>query len=200
MDYKNNKNMLVGIKGNIGSGKTESSKILNILFPFVEYAMADPLKKIGDILGFTKEELYGTQDQKLEKNKHWNISSREFLQVFGTDVCREFLPKKIPQMDNIWIHCFEIFCSQNRDTNIIVSDVRFVNEAESIRNLGGIIIEIQRPDNESDEWENVSVNDYKEHISESESAFITPDFILQNDSDIENLTRELTKIIIKQYF
>lgn len=192
--------MLVGIKGKIGSGKTESAKILQSIYPFTEYAMADPIKKIGSILGFTQEELYGTQTQKLEKNKRWDISSREFLQVFGTDICREFLPSKIPQMDKLWIRCFEIFCSQNRDANIVVSDVRFVEEAESIRKLGGIIIEIQRPEKDSDVRENGLVRDPMEHASETESKNIIPDYIIQNDSSIKHLAKELSKIIVTQYY
>jgi len=201
MDYKYNKNMLIGIKGKIGVGKTESAKILKESFPFQEYAMADPIKKIGAILGFSQDELYGSQEQKLRINKHWGVSSREFLQKFGTDVCRLFMPTKIPQMKNLWVQCFEIFCEEHRDTNIIVSDVRFIDEADSIRKMGGIIIEIQRKEKEkeNDEWEDVELHNPHGHVSETEMDGIVADFVVENNSDVKHLTDELTKIIVRKY-
>jgi hypothetical protein len=183
--------MIVGIKGKIGSGKTLSSNIIREIFPFTEYAMAYPIKKIGDVLGFTNAELYGTQSQKLEKNKHWGISGREFMQIFGTDICRDVLPTKIPQMDKIWVRCFDIFCSDHCDENIIVSDVRFIDEAQAIKKCGGFIIEIQRPQ------KSIGQNDdiVREHISETESDQIIPDFIIKNDSDIAELTTKIYNTI-----
>ena len=121
-------------------------------------------------------------------------------QVFGTDICHEFLLSKIPQMDKLWIRCFEIFYSQNRDANVVVSDVRFAEEVESIRKLGGTIIEIQRPEKDSDVRENGLVRDPMEHASETESKNIIPDYIIQNDSSIKHLAEELSKIIVTQYY
>ncbi len=59
--------MIVLITGNIGSGKTLASTILQEEFGYHEYTFSEPLKKIAIILGFTEQQIYGTQDQKLEK-------------------------------------------------------------------------------------------------------------------------------------
>lgn len=190
MDNKRNKKFLLGIKGKIGAGKTESAKILKKHFPSMEYAMADPIKQIGRILGFSDEELYGTQKQKLQKNKYWGISSREFLQTFGTEVCRNFLPTVIPQMNNIWVRNFEIFCQKNQGNNIIVSDVRFLDEAASIKKLGGIIIEVQRPDLKS-----ADVLSHNIHQSETEQDQIESDYLIMNNSTIKHLQEELIKVV-----
>jgi len=73
--------MIIGISGFIGSGKTTAANYL-VQKGFKEYSMAGPLKKIAEIFHFELHQLYGTQEQKLELNKYWNISGREFLQKF----------------------------------------------------------------------------------------------------------------------
>ena len=57
--------MIIGITGKIGSGKSTLAQILEEKFGYTEYSMATPLKEIGRIFGFTEEQLYGTQEQKL---------------------------------------------------------------------------------------------------------------------------------------
>lgn len=204
MDYKYNENILIGIKGKMGAGKTASATILKKHYPFLEYAMADPIKEIAKILGFTETELYGTQAQKLEHNAYWDVSAREFLQKFGTDVCRDHLPTKIPQMNKLWVKCFEIFCNKNRSKNIIVSDIRFIDEAAAIKNCGGIIIEICRTPKEKDEWENIDLeagklHDPTTHASETEMDQIKADYIIKNDQSMEFLKEELLRVVITHY-
>lgn len=188
--------MLVGIKGKMGAGKSKSAEILKDNFKFSEYAMAEPIKKFAEILGFTKKELYGTQEDKLRINKFWGISARQFLQKFGTDVCRKHLPTIIPEMSNIWVQAFELYCQKNKNKNIIVSDVRFQDEANAIKKNGGIIIEIQRP-REDEEWE--KIEEHTQHASETEMDSIKADYVVINNKDLTYLKEELLRIIIKQY-
>ena len=91
--------MIYGIIGKIGSGKTTISEYLK-LKGFLEYSFATPLKKVAIALGFSDSEIHGTQEEKLNVNKTWNISGREFLQKFGTEVCRNMLPDLFPVLKN----------------------------------------------------------------------------------------------------
>ena len=216
MDYIYNKNMLVGIKGKIGSGKTTSAKILTEQFYFIEYAMADPIKTIAITLGFTKPEVYGTQSERLTPNAFWGVSGRHFLQKFGADVCRDFLPTQIPEMSDIWVRLFERFLLESRDKNIIISDVRFLSEEAAIRKHGGIIIEINRdvpiaPEpspndmdkkDDLDGWFKVDVKNkpaHEQHKSETEQDQIKADYIIPNTGTLEELTTKLKTAIIKHY-
>jgi hypothetical protein len=205
MEYKHGKNILIGIKGKMGVGKTESASILKEHHQFLEYAMAEPIKEIAKILGFTETELYGNQTQKLGINSHWGISAREFLQKFGTEVCRDHLPTKIPQMNKLWITCFEIFCNKNLSKNIIVSDVRFVDEANAIKSCGGIIIEICRTSEEIYDWGNINdletgnYHDPTKHTSETEMDNIEADYTINNDQSLEFLKKELLRVVLKHY-
>jgi hypothetical protein len=109
---------------------------------------AKPLKDIAVILGFEQHQVFGTQEQKLETNKFWGISGRKFLQVFGSEVCRDFVPKALPDMDfnhkTMWVRLFEKYYSDNKDKPIVVSDVRFEDESDTIRSLGGYVIRVER--------------------------------------------------------
>ena len=57
----------------------------------------------------------------------------------------------------------------------VVPDVRFANEAEAIRELGGVIVRVERP----------GVGPLSAHVSEVPPA--EPDFIIRNNGTIRDL-------------
>jgi hypothetical protein len=61
---------------------------------------------------------------------------RELLQWLGTDLCREVVDK------NIWLNIAKKEIAKH--SNVVVTDVRFKNEADLIRELGGSTIQIFR--------------------------------------------------------
>ena len=191
---------LIGICGEIGSGKTTLATRLKTHKRYKEYSIAGPLKNIALNLGFKFEQVHGSQSQKLEPNKYWNISAREFLQKFGTDLCRDILPNVIPNMNmgkynSLWVRLMEIewdklyphFGSDSGYTGMVVSDVRFPDEAQSIQERGGIIIKIIRPiDKSGDEYK---------HSSETSINFIKPDKYIINDGSIDDLYQKIDQIL-----
>lgn len=176
--------MLVGITGKIGAGKSTLATQL-VRRGFTEYSFSQPLKQIACVLGFDDNQVFGTQEQKMEVNETWGISGREFMQKFGTSVCREFLPAVIPQMRGIWIKCFERFFHHNAG-NVVVDDVRFVDEADAIKKLGGIIIRVVGPHEGDAHASEVSMDDYP------------ADFVIHNKMDgLYWLYRQLSQIMKK---
>lgn len=175
--------MIIGLTGYIGSGKTTIADYIEFRYGFPQYSFAGPIKEIAEILGFTQEQLNGSQEDKLAINQHWNISAREFLQKFGTEVCREFLPRVIPEMSDIWIKLFKIRAQQEK--NILISDVRFPDEAKAIHELGGVIIRITRQKN----------NSHMPHKSETYIDQIPADYEINNTGSLQNLFNLVDSII-----
>lgn len=169
---------IIAITGTIGSGKSTLLKHLVDKYGYVEMNFADALKEIGAIFGFTNEQLYGTQKQKLEIHEKWNISARTFLQKVGTEIFRDSLPKAIPAMVftyGVWVDIL-----QQRYTKlgkrIVIGDLRFLNEARFVRDNGGIIVRTLRNNKVS----SASGVEFK-HASELELNSIDPNFIIDND-------------------
>lgn len=183
--------MLIGITGKIGSGKTTVGNYLVNYWEFQEYIMAEPIKHIGAIFGFSRSQLYGTQNQKLEIHPHWGISGREFLQKIGTDMFRDRLREVIPNMKidkSVWCDIFKL--KYNRGINTVVSDVRFLDEAQTIKDLGGIIIRIVR-----DVPYGNSESESNSHISEIEQDGILQDFTITNNGDVKTLYRSIDNVL-----
>jgi hypothetical protein len=176
------------IVGPIGSGKSTVACILQ-QYGFKEEAFAKPIKEFALSIGFKNSQIYGTQIEKLEVNKFWRISGREFLQKFGSDLCRSLLPGAIPNMEmdgsTIWVRSMEQ--KINKYPLIVVSDGRFQDEAKLIKDYNGIIIRMNR---------NVDINDKtSNHISERSMNEIDPDYMIDNNSTLEELEEVVCRIM-----
>jgi dephospho-CoA kinase len=189
---------LVGICGEIGSGKTLVSDYLVNNLHYDEYAFAKPLKDIAITMGFTHTEVYGTQAQKLSKNKYWGISAREFLQKFGTEIGREMMPSVIPNMNmgesgSPWIKLFEIYWKslierKGVSATLVVSDVRFVDEAKAVKQNSGVVIRLVRKRKDTSGFEH-------KHTSETSMNGIEPDYIVTNDGTKDELYKKIQIIL-----
>lgn len=183
--------MIIGITGKIGSGKSTIAEHLRDSYGYTEYSFASPLKQIGEIFGFSITELYGSQEQKLETNKIWGVSAREFLQKVGTELFRETLPKVLPDLKikrGVWSDIFRNVYQKKPDL-YVVSDVRFLDEYQTIKDLGGIVIRITR--------RHTINKGGKEHVhrSEMELDYIVPDFTIENNGNIEELKEKMDDIL-----
>lgn len=170
---------IIGVTGNANSGKDTLADyiISNKNNSFVKYALAKPIKDIMiEHLGFTYEQCY---DQKLKQieDDFWGISPREVMLLIGTKMFRE------NWRYDFWVKLMEKKIIDNSEENIIVSDVRFANEAEMIKSHGGIIVNVKRPNNP------IKVN----HISENGLSNDLIDYTIINDSTIENYYNKIDK-------
>lgn len=198
---------IVGIVGFIGSGKNTAAEYF-VQNGYKLESFASSLKDtVSSIFGWDRRLLEGdTEESRIfrETIDGWwserlnikNLTPRFILQYFGTDLFRD----KFHQ--DIWIASLErkILSSEN---NIVISDVRFMNEVESLRNNGAIIIRIRRGDEPV--WYDYvkSTVDYdinhpllrNVHPSEYGLVGCEFDYVIDNDSTIEELYNKLEKIL-----
>lgn len=145
---------LIGLAGKKGVGKSTLASALVCNLDGEEYSFALPLKRaVREIFHFTDAQLgfvsYGCKDKE-EKDSFWNVSPRQIMQVVGTELFRDKLAELFPDNDrfsngHIWISAFERWYNERKDNTVIVSDVRFANEASAIRAMGGEVWLIERP-------------------------------------------------------
>jgi hypothetical protein len=183
--------VLIGLVGKKGSGKdTLKDYITKNNNNLVSYAFADPLKEIcGILFQLNHEQLYGHQNIKEKKIDELNVSPRILLQRIGTNLFRKQLLNVLPEMkdvlkdDSIWIFAFKRWYQNNKHKDVIVSDVRFENEAECIRDMGGILIYIDRYLETDDE-----------HESEKNIEKIKCDYVIKNKSTIIDLYKNFDNL------
>lgn len=116
------------------------------------------------------------------------MSVRDFLQALGTDSLRNNLHP------NVWVNALMADYKpvdynddeQPRLPNWIITDCRFPNEAQAVKDKGGIIIRIDRP----------GVNPINDHPSETGLDNWKFDYKIANVSDIYAL-KETVQVILK---
>jgi hypothetical protein len=121
--------MWIVITGKKGSGKSTVASYLAKYY-FVEYAIAAPLKQVASAFGFTDAELHEPSKKEVP-NALWNISARQFMQRFGTEICRDVFPT-VMSMDSVWIKLMKHAIGTRTHERIVISDVRFQDELDAI--------------------------------------------------------------------
>lgn len=129
--------ILIGLCGAAGSGKGEVARRLASSHGFTEMAFADPLyEAVAAIVG--KPVAWLKDRANKEAVIPWlGKSPRELLQLMGTEFGRNMIHPEI------WVRsAVERFDSSQR---VVITDVRFDNEAEMIQEAGGVIFQVVRP-------------------------------------------------------
>ena len=100
-------------------------------------SFADPLRRMMSQL--IPMSLMTDPDQK-EKPLEWlgGKSPRQLLQSLGTDWGRDMVS------ETIWIDAMRRMISDQSFDVIIIDDCRFENEAQMVRDMGGIVVGLER--------------------------------------------------------
>jgi hypothetical protein len=172
--------MIVGFSGFSQVGKDTAASALD---GFERIALADKIReaiyKLDPIVPATRDfrrlsELVDGQGWDRVKVRYPEV--RRLLQVYGTECGRDLFG------ENVWLDA--ALKHVNPDENFVVTDVRFQNEVDYIRNLGGTLIKIVRP----------GVGPRNAHSSEAGLPDSTFDFVLTNNGspeDLQDMVREL---------
>ena len=193
---------VIAVTGKTGSGKSEVIRpyqekeyklikfadtlkdlicnLINVDREFIE-AHKDDLKdyaisnmQLASALNLSVEDITSIRDS----NTYHSI--RELLQFIGTDIIRKYHPSW--HIDNLKAKIVD-------GNNYCIDDLRFLNEVAPIKELGGTIIRIIRPDQEDDR------DDVTSHQSEVEQGSIKADHTIINDGTLEDLSEKVTSII-----
>jgi len=156
------KKLIIGISGKKQSGKNTMCDCLYKIFTekyspgeVLILSFADALKHrvCKDVLGLTEEQINGTDKQKnslttyrwdklpqsIRKIDDWSslrtglMTAREIMQIVGTDIFRNYFD------DSVWVNA-TLRTIKNSDAKVIlISDVRFPSEVNSLTDKGYVI-------------------------------------------------------------
>lgn len=136
--------LIVGINGIAGAGKDTITDMVILALAkdhkikSGKFAFADNLKRAASaIFGIELDDFYN-RDLKEVKDPYWDMSPREMAQKLGTEACRKGI------RDDIWIRSLATSINNSFVDLAFITDVRFDNEAEFVRESGGIVINITR--------------------------------------------------------
>ena len=179
---KDNQPLIVGFAGKARSGKDTAGKYLVDEYQFLRYSFAQPLKDAAKIMFHLTDKQV---EQKEKPAEPWGKSPRELYQKLGTDVARSIDV-------NVWVKGAEIFKKENPGRSIVITDVRFSNEAYWIRNQGGIVVYLNS--------ETRGIREHTEHSSENGMKGSDVDIIIQNDGTINQLHEKIEELKSERSF
>jgi hypothetical protein len=165
--------LIIGFAGKKGCGKTTAASHLCRNLGFVKHSFADPIR----IMTFNFIKSFGYSDIEAHRfindDKTVTIpnigrSARWIMQTLGTEWGRNLIN------GHCWVKAAAFKLKKTIDQRIVFDDVRFENEADLIRDLGGVIIHITRKSDDIDH-----------HASERGIAANEKDLVLINDQDSE---------------
>lgn len=162
---------LLGLNGKMGVGKSEALKTLNEISEakVVNVKFAQPIYDI-------QEYIYNRIQAAYSRPETF-IKDRKLLQWIGTEWGRNSISS------NLWVDLWAAEVKRNLDLGYLVvcDDVRFDNEAEVIKNLGGKILQITstRTDERIDTRSGLT-----NHASEAGIGNKYVDMLVENNSSL----------------
>lgn len=132
--------MIIGLSGPAGSGKDTVRAILEKENGFHGKAFADPLRDMAkSFLSAGGISTSYMTDRHLKESviPELGFSYRRIVQTLGTEWGRSL-------DQDVWLNIVKSSIQKNPNRNYVISDVRFPNEFNWIKESGGVIWYIQR--------------------------------------------------------
>lgn len=176
---------IIGLTGYARSGKDVSGKIITDLLGHTRFAFADPIREsllildpfvCGSVRLSEALAMSGGDWDVLKKNEAFGVEVRRLMQAFGTEVGRTLFGY------DVWVDQMDRRVRDAGVDAVVVTDVRFTNEAEWILTRGGWIIEVTRP----------GVGPVNGHISDSGLPRHLISTTIDNDGSLDDLAGKLS--------
>lgn len=183
--------MLIAFSGFKGAGKDTAANVLINEYGFTKVAFADAVRELALIIDPI---VWADPDYKGEAVRlsdvveqfGWDFSKRSYsevrrlLQVIGTEAGRNFFN------EDIWIEILEKQFPGIAwpDTRYVITDCRFKNEVDFVKDKAGTVVWIARPGLQSDG-----------HASESDVPRVHANHIIYNDATIEDLESNVRTLL-----
>lgn len=181
--------MLIGLTGKKFHGKDTVAKILSDILnekiivdennkDYTLLSFADPIKQALSIIHVIPKNYFDDPELKEKPLPQWNgMTPRSLAQWLGTDIYRDMFDT------DIWLQNMRLRIGLLK--NVIVTDVRFDNEAKLIKNMGGVILKVDASNRK------ISCD---VHISEQGINPSLVDVVVYNNGNIDDLLKLLKKI------
>jgi len=148
---------LIGLTGRAGAGKDTAAAHLKAAHGFTAIAFADPIRRaLSAMLGLAP--IMFQHPHKEEPISLIGKSPRQLMQTLGTEWGRNLVHP------DIWLILAEelILTCRTAGECVVVTDVRFENEAALIRSLGGSVWHVDRS----------GAGTAHQHVSEAGVAYV----------------------------
>ncbi len=164
--------MLIGVTGRARVGKDTFGQYLVEEYGFEQAYFAKALKDMLTALGFA-EKNYQTTEEKEAVIPDLSRSYRYLAQTLGTEWGRNMVHP------DIWLIMMERKWSKLRALNgyfakMVITDVRFENEANWVRNAGGVIVHVRS------QLDRSGMGATARHVSEAGVQVLTSDHYLES--------------------
>ena len=192
--------MILSISGRIGSGKDTIADIIQTITPYYHWEVkkfAGKLKDVAELItGIPKVRFEDQEFKKSDMGPEWGMTYRDLLQKIGTEAMRNGVH------ENVWVNAlfseyqattvtvgtseFD-FTEEDQLPNWIITDTRFPNELQAVKEKNGITIKVVR---NTDNTVGVA------HTSETALDDYTEwDYIVDNNGTIEDLKIQVMAIL-----
>jgi len=169
--------ILIGLCGQMGSGKSFVAEYLQEKYSFKRFRISGKMREIAI-------------DLDIEPTRDFLQGIGKFMREYDDDVWIKYLSKRI----------------LNEKGNIVVDDIRRINEIKFLKPLGFLIIRIDSSEIErksrieqrtgekipEDEWLR-----WQNHITEIQVKDIPVDIVINNNGTVETLKSEIDLLMTK---
>jgi hypothetical protein len=164
------------------SGKTTAARYLLARYGYQTVPFAQTLKDMVVpmlvALGYTQTQAHHLVTENKEFVLPIGVTVRHVLRTLGTEWGRDCIHP------NVWLECWK---TRIYGIDLVtVDDVRFVNEAELVKALGGTMVRIDRPG---------ALVDHQHSSEGGLDDYEKFDYVIENSGSLQDFYTKLSKVV-----
>lgn len=172
---------LIGLAGAKGAGKDTVGEIIGHTNGFARIALADPLRAGLQSMFGLEIEVFEDRGLKELPIDWLSTSPRRLMQTLGTEWGRNHIAH------DVWLRVAARRIEKEEAPGVVVTDVRFEDEAAWVRSMGGVVWHIQRP----------SLIQCDAHVSEAGVLIRDGDAVITNSGSIVDLASTVVSMLYR---
>lgn len=170
----------IAFMGFKGSGKSEAASYLRKKYGHKIHAFAHKVKDVcGMVFGLSHTQMY-TPEKKEIVDDRWGKTPRKLMQLVGTEFGRAI-------DEDVWVKSLMLDVGPH---GWLIEDCRFPNEAEAVREKGGIVVGIRRDKVVPEDSEDLHASESKMLHHWDDMADVT----IENNDTLEELHEKVEEV------